>query len=379
LYCSGEVIGASHVEITWKMWFRTQTNILIVGLDNCGRPAIERKLKSLSRPCDTILPWIRSDANFQFVSFNLFGQDSCRILYRHYFSGLRGLIFVVDSSDRAKLDDARDELHLLLAEEDLDGVVLLVIANKQDVVGAMTANEVAWNLELEGLSPRPWHIQACSAITGNGLQNALEWLKTACATSACKATLQTVPYLPGDYTAHVKLRVCESPGDSRVQGYVARGTSLHIQAVAHSRYKRHWSYGFIQEPLNGWVLIGATGSGEHARQHRFLVSLSCIEQASGTISVQCNNLAGEEVAVLELDDPMETVLQFRARVADRVAETTGQPSAELSIVTSDGQILENCEGATLIKQALVQTFSDVNAVDGSEPVTVLAKQSCVVQ
>ena len=41
-----------------------------------------------------------------------------------------------------------------------------MLANKQDVEGAMTAMEISQSLKLHGLKQQSWQIQACSAVTG---------------------------------------------------------------------------------------------------------------------------------------------------------------------------------------------------------------------
>ena len=52
---------------------------------------------------------------------------------------------------------------------------LLVYANKQDLVGSATANEIADKMDLVAIRDRPWQIQACSAKTGEGLTEGMEW------------------------------------------------------------------------------------------------------------------------------------------------------------------------------------------------------------
>ena len=59
------------------------------------------------------------------------GQDKIRPLWRHYFQNTQGLIFVVDSNDRERVGEARDELHRMLQEDELRDAVLLIFANKQ--------------------------------------------------------------------------------------------------------------------------------------------------------------------------------------------------------------------------------------------------------
>lgn len=42
-----------------------------------------------------------------------------------------GLIFVIDSNDRERVGEARDELQRMLSEDELRDAVLLIFANKQ--------------------------------------------------------------------------------------------------------------------------------------------------------------------------------------------------------------------------------------------------------
>ncbi len=71
---------------------------------------------------------------------------------------------------------AVSELGLLLEEEKLAGVPLLIFANKQDLLNALPPNEIAEGLHLPAIRDRQWQIQPCSAKTGEGLQEGMEWL-----------------------------------------------------------------------------------------------------------------------------------------------------------------------------------------------------------
>ena len=87
-----------------------------------------------------------------------------------------GLFFVVDSTDRERVNDARDELHRMLEEEDLREAFLVVYANKKDQPGAMSTLELTDMLALNDISMnRSWIIQAVSAVSGDGLFEGLEW------------------------------------------------------------------------------------------------------------------------------------------------------------------------------------------------------------
>lgn len=52
--------------------------------------------------------------------------------------GTQGLIFVIDSNDRARIDEARQELHRIINDREMKDSLLLVFANKQDIAGGRT-------------------------------------------------------------------------------------------------------------------------------------------------------------------------------------------------------------------------------------------------
>ena len=122
------------------------------------------------------------------------GQKAIRPYWRNYFENTDALVYVVDSSDRKRMDETGEELNALLEEDTLAGVALLVFANKNDLLNACEAAEVRPNalpagrsafadqscglrqiadaLNLHVIRDRTWHIQSCSAKTGDGLEDA---------------------------------------------------------------------------------------------------------------------------------------------------------------------------------------------------------------
>jgi len=153
-----------------------------VGLDAAGKTTILYKLK-LGEIVTTI-PTIGFNVetveykNISFTVWDVGGQDKIRPLWRHYFQNTQGLIFVVDSNDRDRISEARDELHRMLNEDELRDAVLLVFANKQDLPNAMTAAEITDKLGLHSLRQRHWFIQSTCATSGEGLYEGLDWLST---------------------------------------------------------------------------------------------------------------------------------------------------------------------------------------------------------
>ena len=79
-----------------------------------------------------------------------------RPLWRHYFQNTDVLIFVVDSNDRERMPECRDELQRFLAEDELKNCVVLVMANKQDLPNAMSTQELTDKLGLHSVQDRSW-------------------------------------------------------------------------------------------------------------------------------------------------------------------------------------------------------------------------------
>ena len=111
-----------------------------------------------------------------FTVWDVGGQDKIRPLWRHYYQNTHGLIFVIDSNDRDRIEDAKEELHRMLNEEELRDAVLLVFANKQDLPNAMTVAEITDKLGLQSMRHRQWFVQSTCATTGDGLYEGLDWL-----------------------------------------------------------------------------------------------------------------------------------------------------------------------------------------------------------
>lgn len=173
-------MGLSFSALFSKLFGKKEMRILMVGLDAAGKTTILYKLK-LGEIVTTI-PTIGFNVetveykNISFTVWDVGGQDKIRPLWRHYFQNTQGLIFVVDSNDRERVGEAKEELMRMLAEDELRESVLLVFANKQDLPNAMNAAELTDKLQLQSLSRRTWYIQATCATGGNGLYEGLDWL-----------------------------------------------------------------------------------------------------------------------------------------------------------------------------------------------------------
>ena len=113
---------------------------------------------------------------FKLNVWDIGGQKAIRPYWRNYFEQTHAMVYVIDSADRKRIEETGLELADLLEEDKLSGVPVIVLANKQDLVTALSPDEVADGLNLYSIRDRPWQIQACSAKTGEGLQDGMEWL-----------------------------------------------------------------------------------------------------------------------------------------------------------------------------------------------------------
>merc|ERR1719387_3521417 len=168
-----------------KVWERmvnskTEMRILMVGLDAAGKTTILYKLK-LGEVVTTIptIGFNVETVEYKNIKFNVSdvgGQDKIRKLWRYYYQNTQGVIFVVDSNDRERIEDAREELANILAEDEMRDAAVLVFANKQDLPNSMPAAEVTEKLGLQAMRARRWFIQSTCATTGDGLYEGLDWM-----------------------------------------------------------------------------------------------------------------------------------------------------------------------------------------------------------
>ncbi|VDL65747.1 unnamed protein product [Nippostrongylus brasiliensis] len=114
--------------------------------------------------------------NLRLVMWDIGGQESLRSSWSSYYSHTDVMVVVVDSTDAARLPLLKQLLYEMLEHEDLAKASLLVLANKQDKTGAMSAAETSSNLGLLPMKNRKWQIHGCSAIKGEGLNTALDWI-----------------------------------------------------------------------------------------------------------------------------------------------------------------------------------------------------------
>ncbi|XP_059488983.1 ADP-ribosylation factor-like protein 3 [Neocloeon triangulifer] len=159
-----------------------ELRILLLGLDNAGKTTLLKKFAS--EDVTHITPTqgfnIKSvqAEGYKLNVWDIGGQRKIRPYWRNYFENTDVLIYVIDSADLRRLDETAHELSELLTEEKLSGVPLLIYANKQDLDYAASASNIAEDLSLHTIKDRAWQIQPCSATSGEGVKDGMEWVCT---------------------------------------------------------------------------------------------------------------------------------------------------------------------------------------------------------
>jgi len=195
---------------------KEEYSILVLGLDNAGKTTLLEQIKALpanqnssQHPNLKTVPTVGQ--NVSTISFpdvylkiwDVGGQHSLRGLWQSYYASCHAIIFVIDSSDvgdadlsklaqgvgnsledTGRLEECRMVLEDVLQNADAEGVPLLVLANKQDredCVEVVRIKEGFVRKVFEGekgASLRDSRVLPCSALTGTGVEEAVEWVRS---------------------------------------------------------------------------------------------------------------------------------------------------------------------------------------------------------
>mmetsp|Transcript_15626 Transcript_15626/g.30237 ORF Transcript_15626/g.30237 Transcript_15626/m.30237 type:complete len:233 (+) Transcript_15626:391-1089(+) len=204
------------------LFSKTEVQILIIGLDHAGKTTLLEQMKGIFQksanqiPLDKIPPTVglnigRMDINnCRVIFWDLGGQIALRSIWDKYYSEAHGLVFVLDSADTDRFEEAKAAMESLVDHPELAGVPLLVCANKQDLATARSYEEIDAYFQITDDAPkhaanvagdagtltnggdahplgldthrstmgrrRDRRLQSVSALTCSGIEEGIRWL-----------------------------------------------------------------------------------------------------------------------------------------------------------------------------------------------------------
>uniref|UniRef100_A0A9L0TJD8 ADP-ribosylation factor-related protein 1 n=4 Tax=Equus TaxID=9789 RepID=A0A9L0TJD8_HORSE len=172
------------------MFQKDEYCILILGLDNAGKTTFLEQSKtrfnknykgmSLSKITTTVGLNIGTVdvGKSRLLFWDLGGQEELQSLWDKYYAECHGVIYVIDSTDEERLSESKQAFEKMVTSEALDGVPILVLANKQDIETCLSIPDIktAFSDCTSKIGRRDCLTQACSALTGKGVREGIEWM-----------------------------------------------------------------------------------------------------------------------------------------------------------------------------------------------------------
>ncbi|CAR23546.1 Arf family GTPase ARL3 [Lachancea thermotolerans CBS 6340] len=167
---------------------REQYSILILGLDNAGKTTFLEMLKKEyskgSKSPEKITPTVGQNVatipvnNCLLKFWDVGGQETLRSLWPEYYAQAHGIIFVIDSADRERLEECCRTLKTVVTDEEVEGIPVLMLANKQDREDRMEVQDIkeVFNKIAEHLGARDSRVLPISALNKEGVKEAAEWI-----------------------------------------------------------------------------------------------------------------------------------------------------------------------------------------------------------
>ncbi|XP_060598982.1 ADP-ribosylation factor-related protein 1-like [Ruditapes philippinarum] len=175
----------------WKFMFqKDEYNILILGLDNAGKTTYleQTKMKFTKNYQGMHLNKITTTVGLNIGTiviggvklkfWDLGGQEELQSLWDKYYAESHAVIYIVDSSDKERIDESKEAFDKMIVNETLKTVPLLLLANKQDLQDVVTVGDIksVFNSSRELLGHRDCRVNGVSALKGDGINEGIEWM-----------------------------------------------------------------------------------------------------------------------------------------------------------------------------------------------------------
>ncbi|KAK2542508.1 Arl4a [Columba livia] len=126
-------------------------HIVILGLDSAGKTTVLYRLQfnefvntvpTKGFNTEKIKVTLGNSKTVTFHFWDVGGQEKLRPLWKSYTRCTDGIVFVVDSVDVERMEEAKTELHKITRISENQGVPVLIIANKQDLRNSLSLSEI---------------------------------------------------------------------------------------------------------------------------------------------------------------------------------------------------------------------------------------------
>lgn len=169
---------------------KDEYSVLILGLDNAGKTTFLEAAKTTftkgyrgvnpSKITATVglnIGSIQADG-VELNFWDLGGQEELQALWDKYYAEAHAVIYTIDSNDRDRIQESKKTFDAMISNENLTGVPLLVLANKQDLPECMGVREVKpiFQDNVDNIGSRECMVLPTSGLTGDGVQEGIEWL-----------------------------------------------------------------------------------------------------------------------------------------------------------------------------------------------------------
>lgn len=171
------------------MFQKEEYSVLILGLDNAGKTTYleQTKMKFTKNYQGMNLNKITTTVGLNIGTivvggvklkfWDLGGQEELQSLWDKYYAESHAIIYIVDSSDKERIDESKEAFDKMIVNESLKNVPLLLLANKQDLQDVVTVGNIKSVFsDRDMMGHRDCRVNGVSALKGDGVQEGIDWL-----------------------------------------------------------------------------------------------------------------------------------------------------------------------------------------------------------